>query len=162
MTDAAAEAPPEAKKTSKMPLIMGLVAALAGGGGGFYAAFSGMILAPESTGKEVETTDQPNAIPDIEFVQVEPMTISISPAAQGRQLRFRAQLEVPSPYTPDVEKLLPRVVDVMNGYLRAVELRDIESAAALTRLRAQLLRRVQIVVGPGRVNDLLIMEFVLN
>lgn len=162
MTDVEAEAPPEAKKSSKMPLIIGIVAALVGGGGGFYAAFSGMILAPESPKPEVEETDLPGAIPDIAFVEVEPMTISISPAAQGRQLRFRAQLEVPTPYASDVEKLLPRVVDVMNGYLRAVELRDIESAAALTRLRAQLLRRVQIVAGPGRVNDLLIMEFVLN
>ena len=30
------------------------------------------------------------------------------------------------------------------------------------RLRGQMLRRVQLVVGDGRVNDLLIMEFVLN
>jgi len=162
MTDAAAEAPTEAKKSSRMPLIVGIVAALAGGGGGFYASFSGMILAPEEPEDKLEIVDQPSAIPDIVFVEVEPMTISISPAAQGRQLRFRAQLEVPTPYASDVEKLLPRVVDVMNGYLRAVELSDIESAAALTRLRAQLLRRVQIVAGPGRVNDLLIMEFVLN
>ncbi len=57
---------------------------------------------------------------------------------------------------------MPRVVDVLNGYLRALEIQDIESAAALTRLRAQMLRRVQIVAGPGRINDLLIMEFVLN
>lgn len=162
MTDAEAEVPLEAEKSSKMPLILGIVAALAGGGGGFYAAFSGMILAPESPKAEVEMDDLPSSIPDIAFVQVEPMTISISPASQGRQLRFRAQLEVPTPYAADVEKLLPRVIDVMNGYLRAVELSDIESAAALTRLRAQLLRRVQIVAGPGRVNDLLIMEFVLN
>ena len=34
--------------------------------------------------------------------------------------------------------------------------------AALTRLRAQMLRRVQIVTGPDNVNDLLIMEFVLT
>ena len=162
MTDAVAEAPPEDKKTSKMPLILGIVAALTGGAGGFYAAFSGMILAPVPTETKTVTTDDSGAIPDISFVEVEPMTISISPAAQGRQLRFRAQLEVPAVHASDVEKLLPRVVDVMNGYLRAVELGDIESAAALTRLRAQLLRRVQIVAGPGRVNDLLIMEFVLN
>ena len=121
-----------------------------------------MILAPVPTETKTVTTEDSGAIPDISFVEVEPMTISISPAAQGRQLRFRAQLEVPAVHASDVEKLLPRVVDVMNGYLRAVELGDIESAAALTRLRAQLLRRVQIVAGPGRVNDLLIMEFVLN
>lgn len=162
MTDAVADAPPEAQKPSKMPLILGIVAALAGGAGGFFAAFSGMILAPASSETKIEMIDEPGAIPDIAFVEVEPMTISISPAAQGRQLRFRAHLEVPSLHAADVTKLLPRVVDVMNGYLRAVELGDIESAAALTRLRAQLLRRVQIVAGPGRVNDLLIMEFVLN
>jgi flagellar FliL protein len=30
------------------------------------------------------------------------------------------------------------------------------------RLRGQMLRRVQAVVGEGRVNDLLVMEFVLD
>ena len=162
MTDAAVEAPPEARKSSKMPLILGVLAALLGGGGGFYAAFSGMILAPASTEPAMETENLPGAMPNIAFVEIEPMTISISPASQGRYLRFRAQLEVPSRYATDVQTLLPRVVDVMNGYLRAVEVRDIESAAALTRLRAQLLRRVHIVAGQERVNDLLIMEFVLN
>lgn len=162
MTDATADTEPETRKSSKMPLILGLVAALAGAGGGFYAAFSGMILAPEKTQPEPAETKQPGAMPDIVFVEVEPLTISISPARQGRQLRFRAQLEVPSAYAAEVEKLLPRVVDIINGYLRAVELGDLESAASLTRLRAQLLRRIQIVTGPGRVNDLLIMEFVLN
>ena len=95
-------------------------------------------------------------------ISVDPMIVSLSPASQGRHLRFRAQLEVPSQYASDVESILPRVVDVLNGYLRALETGDIESAAALTRLRAQMLRRVQVVTGPGRVSDLLIMEFVLN
>ena len=162
MTDIAAESSPGVRKSSKMPFVLGIVAALLGGGGGFYAAFSGMILAPSTSKPNLEAKKQPGAMPDIAFVAVEPMTISISPAAQGRHLRFRAQLEVPSQYAADVETLLPRVVDIMNGYLRAVEIRDIESPAALPRLRAQLLRRIQIVAGPGRVNDLLIMEFVLN
>ncbi len=162
MTDAVADAPQEARKSSKVPMILGIVAALAGGGGGFYATFSGLILASESSDQVVEDDAQPDALPDVAFVPVEPMTVSLSPASQGRHLRFRAQLEVPSQYAGDVETLLPRVVDVLNGYLRALETRDIDSPAAMTRLRAQLLRRVQVVAGPGRVNDLLIMEFVLN
>jgi len=162
MTDAVAEAPEETKKPSKMPLILGIIAALVGGGGGFYVAFSGLILGPESPVEQVDEDTKPGAIPDVAFVPVEPMTVSISPASQGRHLRFRTELEVPTQYASDVETLLPRVVDVMNGYLRALETKDIENAAAMTRIRAQLLRRVQIVAGPGRVNDLLIMEFVLN
>ena len=58
--------------------------------------------------------------------------------------------------------LLPRILDVLNGYLRAIAVSEIESPAGLVRLRAQLLRRIQIVTGEGRVRDLLVTEFVLN
>ena len=144
-------APDEAeKKKSKLPLILGVVLGLAGAGGGFFAVSSGMILAPESAEVTDETApgDVP-AIPDVAFVPVEPLVI-------------RAELEVPSSFQAEVEKLLPRVVDVLNSYLRALDPADLESASALTRLRAQMLRRVQTVAGQDRVNDLLVMEFVLN
>lgn len=162
MTDAVADPTATARKSGKLPLVLGLVAAFVGGTGGFYSAYSGLILGGESHSAASEKLTEPGVLPDIAFVPVEPMVISLSPAANNRHLRFRAQLEVPSRYASDVEMLMPRVVDVLNGYLRALEIRDIENAAALTRLRAQMLRRVQIVAGPGRINDLLIMEFVLN
>lgn len=162
MTDAAVDTDEEVKKPSKMPLILGFIALLLGAGGGFFATFSGLILAPESSVQPELDKLSPEDLPDVAFVPVEPMVISLAPNSRSRHLRFRAQLEVPSQYASDVESLLPRVVDVLNGYLRALETADIESPAALTRLRAQMLRRVQIVAGPGRVNDLLIMEFVLS
>jgi flagellar FliL protein len=90
------------------------------------------------------------------------MIISMDSVPERRLLRFRAQLEVPKSYREDVIKVLPRVVDVLNSYLSALEVADLEDQAALTRLRAQMLRRVQVVTGQGRVNDFLIMEFVLT
>jgi len=153
----------EARKPSKLPLIIGLVLGLAGAGGGYFAVSSGMILGPADAQAALEPQPAgPDAIPDITFVDVQPMTISLNPAANNQHLIFRAKLEVPSQYESDVTLLLPRVVDVLNGYLRALEIGDLESPAALTRLRAQMLRRIQVVTGEGRVNDLLIMEFVLN
>ena len=65
-------------------------------------------------------------------------------------------------YAAEVTLLLPRIVDVMNGYLRALDPKVMEDPAALVRIRAQMLRRIQIVTGEGRVRDLLITEFVLN
>ena len=44
----------------------------------------------------------------------------------------------------------------------SVALAELEDPAALVRLRAQILRRLQIVTGEGRVRDLLVTEFVLN
>tara|TARA_R110002126_G_C10331939_1_gene489962 strand:+ start:133 stop:618 length:486 start_codon:yes stop_codon:yes gene_type:complete len=161
MADTAPETDDPPPKASKLPLILGLLLALIGGGGGFYATFSGLLMGGES---HEETTHEPavEGLPDVAFVAVEPMTVSLPPGATSQHLRFRANLEVPSQYQQDVTVLLPRVVDVLNGYLRALELRDLQNPASLTRLRAQMLRRIQIVTGEGRVNDLLIMEFVLN
>lgn len=151
---------PQTKK-SKTPLFIGLVLAIAGGGGGFYATSSGMIFGGESI-KEEMSEDKSTLVPDVAFVAMEPIVISLPPNARSKHLMFRAQLEVPKNYKADVEKLLPRVVDVLNSYLRALELADIEAPAALARLRAQMLRRIQVVAGQERVNDLLVMEFVLN
>ena len=162
MTDATASETEEAPKSSKLPLILGLVAAIAGGGGGFYAAYSGMLFAPEPLEDNKAELPALAPIPDVTFVEVEPMTISLGRGSATRHLRFRANLEVPAEFQADVEKLLPRVMDVLNGYLRALTLADFERADALPRLRAQMLRRIQIVTGKGRVNDFLIMEFVLS
>lgn len=162
MTDASAEPVEEVKKSSKLPLVLGLVAALVGGGAGFFATFSGMLLAPDSPEVLEAEEEDPGPIPDVAFIEVDPIIVTMGGAAEKSHLQFRAQLEVPSRHAQDVQTLLPRVVDVLNGYLRALEPSDIEMASALTRLRAQMLRRVEIVVGANRVNDLLIMEFVVN
>ncbi|VAV97115.1 Flagellar basal body-associated protein FliL [hydrothermal vent metagenome] len=152
------------KKKSKMPLILGLVLALAGGGGGFYAVSSGMILGGDSQSAE-DMANAPEMIsdmPDVAFVPVEPLVISLGERANSRHLRFRAQLEVGAAYENEIERLMPRVVDVLNNYLRALDPKDLEDRSILVRIRAQMLRRIQIVTGGGRVKDLLIMEFVLN
>jgi flagellar FliL protein len=153
------EQPP--KKSSKAPLVLGLLLALAGGGGGFYATWSGMILGGEATHGSAKDMAHSTA-PDVAYVAVDPLVISLRTPGQNQHLRFRAHLETTPEAQPDVEKLLPRVMDVLNSYLRALEVGDIEDPSALTRLRAQMLRRVQVVTGAGKVNDLLIMEFVLN
>lgn len=152
------------RKKSKLPLVLGLILAIAGGGGGFYAVQSGMLFGSESHAEaETEEAQEPvTDMPDVAFVPIDPLVISLGSGGRESHLRFRAQLEVGSGHKTDVEKLMPRVVDVLNSYLRALEPADFESGSILVRLRAQMLRRIQIVTGAGRVNDLLIMEFVLN
>lgn len=156
------ETPSPAKK-SKLPFLIGLLLAIAGGGGGFYAVYSGLILGEEAPSETISKEDAPQikSMPDVRFVPIEPLVINVDEAT-GTHLRFRAQLEVRAPYQAEVENLLPRVVDVLNSYLRAVDVGDLRDNTALVRLRAQMLRRIQIVTGGDRVSDLLIMEFVLN
>jgi len=119
-------------KRSKMPLILGVVFALLGGGGGFMAVNMGLIGgdAPEEPQEEVVEAEE---MPPLAFVPMETLVINLPEGADARHLLFTAQLEVDPEYMSEVEALLPRVVDIL-----------------------------KVVVGDGRVRDILIMEFVLN
>ncbi len=148
----------EPPKKSKKPLLLGLVLLLVGAGGGFGLVASGML-----GGGGHEEAAMPVFSPEeVAFIPIEPLVISVGSPGQQRHLRFQAQLEVTPGAVTAVTTVLPRVLDVLNGYLRAVDMADIEDPSALVKLRAQMLRRIQIVVGDGMVTDLLISEFVLN
>jgi flagellar protein FliL len=151
----AAEAAP--RKRKPLAMILGAVAALALGGAGFYATYSGMLM-----GEPEEISPEEAKLAGIAFVPLEPLVISLGENGLNQFLRFAAHLEVAKAYAEEVEMLQPRILDVLNGYLRAVDMKDLQDPTALIRLRAQMLRRLQIVTGEGRVRDLLITEFVLN
>ncbi|MEL6642554.1 MAG: flagellar basal body-associated FliL family protein [Pseudomonadota bacterium] len=155
VTDDTVEDPP--KKRSLLPMLIGLVLGIALAGAGYFAVHSGLILAPgEAESEPVEEG------PDITFLPVDPLVVSLGGAAGGRHLRFQAQLEVPGASVREVTERMPRITDVLNGYLRAVDVALLTEPAALVQLRAQMLRRVRMVVGDDNVRDLLVMEFVLN
>lgn len=152
------------KKKSKKPVLIGLILAILLGAGGFYAVYSGVILgsgAPHET-ESVADGIEPGELPPIAFVPIDPLVISLGGPGNARHLRFRAELEVAPAYQDEVASLMPRILDILNSYLRAVKMADLETPSALINLRAQMLRRIQMVTGQGRVRDLLIMEFVLN
>ncbi|MBI1217202.1 MAG: flagellar basal body protein FliL [Rhodobacteraceae bacterium] len=156
--EAAAETPP---KRSKLPILLGLVLMVLLGGGAFLATYTGRLFG--ASGPAPTTSDPAgDSMADVAFVPIDPLVISLDPAARSSHLRFSAQLEVDKAHRGEVATLMPRVLDVLNSYLRAVEVSDLEDPSALVRLRAQMLRRVQIVAGEGRVRDLLVTEFVLN
>lgn len=157
----------EPKKKSKLPLILGLVLFLALGGGGFYAVYSGLILGSSAAsghgdGAAEGGGEHAGDLPPIAFVPLDPVIITLGAVSDNMHLKFAAQLEVNAPMEDEVTLLKPRILDVLNGYLRAVEVPELSDPHALVKLRSQMLRRIQIVTGEGRVRDLLVTEFVLN
>jgi flagellar protein FliL len=144
-------------------LMFGMLGGLVLGGAGFYAMYSGMIdIDGLLKGGEAAKPAEGAVLPDIGFVKMEPIVVSLPPGASARHLRFIGQLEVVPEHMAEVVQLMPRIMDVLNTYLRAVEIADLEQPASISRLRAQMLRRIQVVTGEGKVRDLLISEFILN
>ncbi|AVO39829.1 flagellar basal body-associated FliL family protein [Pukyongiella litopenaei] len=158
MSDATVNEEDAVQRPSRKPIVIGAVLMVAGAVGGFLAVSSGLLPVGEPA-----PYDKADSAPiDFTFVELDPIMISITAGGVGQHLRFRGQLETGIGAQHEVERLRPRIVDVLNGYLRALEPADLSDPMALTRLRGQMLRRVQVVAGHERVRDLLIMEFVVN
>lgn len=159
-----AEAPAAAGKATapgqRRLLMLSIVGAVLFGAGGFTLAYLGKI--DTAAGTEPVARGEAGSAVETGFVPLERLVVSLGPPGNTRHLRFAAELEVPKDHVDAVTALRPRVMDVLNGYLRAVDLDVLGDAAALVVLRAQMLRRVQVVLGPGTVNDLLITEFVMD
>lgn len=162
---APSDASPEAarKRGLLVPLLLGLVLAVAGGGGGYWAVTLGPFAPVTETADTAENgSEPPRPLADTSFVPLETVIISLGPAETSRHLIFTAELEVGTDYEAEVTRLSPRVLDVLNSYLRVISLSELSDPTSLGRLRAQMLRRVQVVTGVGRVHDLLITQFVVN
>jgi flagellar protein FliL len=151
------------KKRSKMPFLLGLFLSLALGAGGFFAVRMGYILASHSEPThETDPVADSKSLPEVEFVPMDPLVITLGPGSRYQHLGFTAQIEVTAGHSKAVMQVLPRVIDTLNTYLRAVKVSDFEDPAILNKLRSQMLRRVKMVVGEEYVSNLLIMEFILN
>jgi len=167
----------EPKKKSK-GLLFGLIGAVLLGGGTFFGVYSGMVPLPfgggeveESHGGEVgedgknEHVDGENQVPGgptYAFVPLEPLIISLGPEAKSKHLKVSITVEVVPGTEEAVLLVTPRINDVLNTFLRAVDEREFEIPRSMLRLRAQMLRRVQLVTPKDSVRDVLIQEFVLN
>ena len=60
----------------------------------------------------------------------------------------------------EVEAMSPRIVDIFNSFLRAVQPSDFEDPVILEKLRSHLLHRARLVTGESAVKSVRSMEFV--
>ena len=61
-----------------------------------------------------------------------------------------------------VERVMPRIIDNFQVYLRELRLDELRGSAGLYRLREELLRRVHMAAQPAQVRDVLFREMLLQ
>jgi flagellar FliL protein len=158
--DPAAAVP--SKKASKLGGLLSILLFCAGAAVSFLAVSFDLLPLGDGTAAVKPDQDTPPGRPDVAFVEIPALVITLPPGGRDDHLRFSGQIEVPAAYRKDVEFLMPRIQDVLNGYLRALSVQDIEGPGALFKIRLQMFRRIVMVVGLGKANGLLVTEFILN
>lgn len=94
------------------------------------------------------------------FIVLEPFTVSIK--GRSRILRLGITLEVPAVNVPKVDGSNPKLRDAFMGYLSVLDMKQIEDAAFLVGLRAQLTRRAKFVLGANNIQNILITDFMVR
>ncbi len=153
------EAPPPKRKKMLVILVAAGVLLLGGGGA---AAF---MLIPGLHGKGAsKPADAAIAAGKPTFVELPEMTVTLPNGGQSRQLRIHLAIEV-AKTTPDgkssVDVASPRVYDALVTYLRTLQDSEIDGAISIDRIRGDLFRRLDLLLGPGVVRDVLVTGLVI-
>ncbi len=86
-------------------------------------------------------------------------------AADGRPtyLKLKLTLEVPDEETAEaLEPAMPRLQDMFQSFLRELRPEDLKGSQGSYQLRTEILRRVNLVIAPAKVNAVLIEEMLIN
>ncbi len=180
-TDPAADgevAPPAKKKPPlKLLLIAGVGALVVLGGGGGAAV---MLLGqkpgahkvahkapkkkPGKPGEDKDVavvTDGPDGVV---FYTLPDMVANIQ-SSDGRPtyLKLKLAFELPDHETADaIEPNTPRLTDMFTTFLRELRPEDLAGSQGSYQLRTEILRRVNLVIAPAKVNAVLIEELLVQ
>jgi len=180
------EAPAKKKLPLKMLIIVGAAALVVLGGGG-TAAFVFLKPKPEAAAekgehgkekkkekkgekkKEGKEGEKGAAVvregPDGVVFYTLPDVVVNMQTADGKPTFLKLKLTLELPDEAVVEELdpnMPRLQDMFQTFLRELRPEDLSGSQGSYQLRMEILRRVNLVIGPSKANAVLIEEMLIN
>lgn len=139
-----------------LPLLL-----IVGGSGGAY--FAGVFDGDDGHAavEEEVVEDAPKVVV---FYDLPDMLINLSSATSDASfLKLAVSLELDDETVlPELEKLLPRVMDNFQVYLRELRREDLRGSAGVYRLKEELLFRINSSIKPIQVKDILFKEMLVQ
>lgn len=161
---------------SKKMLVVVILIVLLLLGGAAAAYFTGLLQpvidmlsggdsAPtEEVISESSIEEAPGVPENVGFVDLPEILVNLN-AGGGKQsyLKIRVSLEVADQaMLPQVEEMMPRIVDKFQVYLRELRPEDLSGSEGMFRLREELLIRVSAAAKPAKINDVLFKEMLVQ
>ncbi len=157
MTDAADSPAEETSKGGirRILLPLGLLVILTGGG--FASTFLGFWSPMGLLAAKQEAPPETQA-PTVEFVDVPQIVLTLA-GPRPRMLIMTVKIETDQLHRPEVEHMIPRILDSFNGFLSDIDPAAFEKRGMLDIIRDELATRAVFVLGKDAFTDILITEF---
>lgn len=121
--------------------------------------------APAEGGEPDPTLGKIAEGPDgVTFYTLPDMVMNIqSPDGRATFLKLKLTLEMhDAEVATQLQSELPRLQDMFTGFVRELRPEDLSGSAGTYQLRAELLRRINLVAAPGKVDAVLIEEMLVQ
>ncbi|MEZ5690864.1 MAG: flagellar basal body-associated FliL family protein [Rickettsiales bacterium] len=155
--------PQKKSKKKKLIILLVVLLLLAGGGGGAFMMLSGD-SGHSDDDEVVELDEHGNPVVKTVYYTVPQFIVNLNSSRKSSQfLKTTIILEVPKEEDINyIESNLPRVVDVINTYLRELRASDLAGTAGIQRLREEILLRVNKALAPIEINNVLFKEIIVQ
>ena len=162
----------DGKKRLLLFVVLPLLLVIGGSAGAYFSGFADPLLkmlgteesvaAGAAEGNVAQSTQGSTGTED--FYDLPDILVNLKIAGSKKSfLKVVMSLElVDQASVAAVERVLPRVIDQLQTYLRELRIEDLQGSAGMKRLRLELLSRVEADVGPNRVNDILFREVIIQ
>ena len=153
---------PRKRRGKKLFLLLGVVVLLGGGAGAAWQFVPGVAdKARAMIGHHEQAVAAASNRPV--FIDLPEMALTLPNGGHPRQMRIKLSVELARGVSEQQasEALSPRVYDALLTYLRTLQDGEVDGGLGLDRLRADLYRRLELVVGPGVLRDVLITSLVM-
>jgi flagellar FliL protein len=135
-----------------------------------HPAASAHKLPPKPKGDKKDDKSDPNAPqvqdgPDgVVYYTLPDIVVNMqTPDGKPTFLKLKLAFELPDHTTADtMDAEMPRLQDVFQTFLRELRPEDLAGSEGTLQLRAELQRRVNLVIAPSKVNGVLIEEMLIN
>ena len=163
VADTAVDAPAAAGSRRKLIIfVAGPVVALLLIGAGLYFTGLGSMIGLGGSHAAEGSKAAPAKPPA--FFDVPELLVNINSGGKRTGfLKISVSLELEDAASiPQIQAVLPRILDNFQTYLRELRVEDLKGSAGLYRLREELLLRVNAAVAPAKVTDVLFKEMLVQ
>lgn len=161
IAESAPDAAPQGKARRLRTLIIAAAAAALLSVGAAIAYVTGGLDGVSGGEPPAEAAAEPAPIV---FYELPDLVVSLNTnERQSTFLKVKISLELPDQSAvAAVERVMPRIIDHCQVYLRELRPDDLRGSAGTLRLRQELRRRIAIAIAPAEIRDVLFVELLVQ
>jgi flagellar FliL protein len=150
----------EKKKGPPLMIIIGaaVVLLLGGGAAAYFLLFSG-------GGEGDAAAAQAEQVRQTYFHDLSIITVNLNSKGESKELFLKVAVSLEladESLVPQVEAMMPRVLDTFQVYMRELRKSDLEGSAGIYRLKEELRRRVNLALFPTQIEGIVFNEILVQ